>query len=260
MDDSILKDIILEKEQEDLLCTIVEAARNVPSEKREEFYVVSSSDGHFLQHNGFPEGEIEFHSPDLGILIEKGLILVTGTNKYGVSRFAVTPEGFQYYRCLKKRSGESVEHVEKEVRSYIDSHDFQKRYKKAYEKWSEAESLLWETETPKQLTKIGHLCREAIQEFMDVLFTQANPPGEPKGKDKTEQRLSAIIEVKSQKLGKTERRLLRALYKYWQEVNDLIQKQVHGALKEEEELVWDDARRVVFQTMMLMFEVSHSLK
>jgi hypothetical protein len=94
MDENFFNSVLLEKEQKELLFKIVEAARNVPSEKREEFYVVSSSDGHFLQHNGFPEGEIEFHSPDLGILIKKGLILVTDTNKYGVSRFAVTPEGF----------------------------------------------------------------------------------------------------------------------------------------------------------------------
>lgn len=261
MNESSFKHVLLEIEQEQLLCHIVEAARNVPSEKREEFSVIYTQVECFIQHTGFIDREIQICRSDLQTLLREGLIEIGGRNQYGMmSRFDVTPEGFQYYRDLKKRSGEPVEHVEEEVRSYIDAHEFQKDFPKAYEKWVEAESLLWKTDTSKQLTKIGHLCREAIQEFMDVLYTQSNPQGEPKAKGKTEQRLKAIIEVKSQKLGKTERRLLDAIYRYWEVVNDLIQKQEHGAQREKAQLVRKDARRVVFQTMMLMFEVSHSLK
>lgn len=263
MDENYFNSILLEKEQKELLCTIVEAARNVPSENRQEFSIVRQDQEDmkaFLQHPGLPDGEIKFFNSDLKILIGNMLIQPIAQNQYGYTRIYVYPKGFHYYKYLKEQLGEPVEHIEKEVRSYIDAHDFQREYPKAFEKWAEAESLLWETETSKQLTKIGHLCREAIQEFMDTLYTRVNPPGEHIPKDKTKLRLKKIIEVRSQQLGDTERKFLDALYDLWDVMNYLIQRQEHGAQKEEIKLIWKDARRVVFQTMMLMFEVSQSLK
>jgi hypothetical protein len=261
LSNSLFENVLLEKEQKELLCTIVEAARNVPPDKRKEFLAVRSRGGSYLIHPSLPEGEIEFYSPDLQTLIGEGLIQVTGFNQQGeVSIFDILPKGFLYYKYLKEQIGEPVEQIEEIVRSYIDAHTFQKEFPKAYEKWAEAESLLWETETSMQLTKIGHLCREAIQEFMDVLYTQVDPPGEHIPKTKTKNRLSKIIEVKSEQFGKTKKEFLGVLYNYWDVVNALVQKEEHGAQKEKIQLVWEDGRRVVFQTMVLMYEVSQSLR
>ena len=44
--------IALEQEQEQLFCRVVEAARNVPREKRREFIVLTTHDGDFLMHPG----------------------------------------------------------------------------------------------------------------------------------------------------------------------------------------------------------------
>ena len=261
MDDKSFNHVLFEKEQEQLFCTIVEAARNVPRENRQEFLIVrTDAGGDYLQHPGLPGGEIKFYSPDLKILSEYGLISITGTNRYGIARIDVHPRGYLYYKYLKERSGEPVEHIEEAVRRYIDAHDFQKEYPKAYEKWAEAENLLWKTDTSKQLTTIGHKCRETIQEFMDILYTQIKPPGEQIPKKSTKARLEKIIEARTKQLGKTERKFLNLLYNFWDVVNDLVQKQVHEAQREKVQLVWKDARRVVFQTMMLMYEVSQSLK
>lgn len=261
LSNSLFENVLLEKEQKELLCTIVEASRNVPPDKREEFFIVRSSDGNYIQHSGLPEGEIEFYPPYLQTLIREGLIQLTGFNQRGEeSRFDVLPRGFLYYKYLKEKSGEPVEQIEETVHSYIDAHTFQKEFPKAYEKWVDAKNLLWETETSKQLTKIGHLCREAIQEFMDALYVRLIPSGEPLPKDKTKIRLKKIIEAKSQKLGEAEKKFLNGLLEYFKGMNELIQKQEHDAQKEKIQLVWEDGRRVVFQTMMLMYEVSRSLK
>ena len=260
MDDKSFNHVLFEEEQEQLFCTIVEAARNVPREKRQEFSIARDTEGAYLQHPGLPEGEIKFYSPDLQILSGYGLISITDSNRYGIARIDVHPRGYLYYKYLKERSGEPVEHIEEAVRRCIDSHDFQKEYPKAYEKWAEAENLLWKTDTSKQLTTIGHKCRETIQEFMDILYTQIKPPGEQIPKVSTKKRLKKIIEAKSKQLGKTEKKFLNLLHDYWDVVNDLVQKQEHEAQIEKVQLVWKDARRVVFQTMMLMFEVSQSLK
>ena len=46
---------------------------------------------------------------------------------------------------------------------------------------------------------------------------------------------------------------------YWGTVSDLVQRQEHGAQREGKQLVWEDARRVVFQTANVMFEIDRSL-
>ena len=260
--DKLFSAVFLEKEQQDLLCIIVEASRNLPPEKRQEFTVVydSSISYSFLQHPGLHENEIKFYSTDLEFLSEQGFIYVLSSCQYGIVRFDVHPKGLQYYLYIKEKSGEPVEKIEKTVHSYIDTQDFQKEYSKAYEKWAEAEHLLWETEAPNQLTTIGHLCREAIQEFMDILYIQLSSPDKSIPKDKTINRLRKIIEAKSQQLGETERNFLKGLHKYWDVMNDLIQKQEHGSQRENAQLILKDGRRVVFQTMVLMYEVSQSLR
>src|SRR5439155_2241153 len=52
---------------------------------------------------------------------------------------------------------------------------------------------------------------------------------------------------------------LDALIGYWGAVSDLVQRQEHGGQREGAELTWHDARRVVFQVAMVMFEVDSAL-
>ena len=59
-------------------------------------------------------------------------------------------------------------------------------------------------------------------------------------------------------VGDSHRAFLDALLAYWGTVSDLVQRQEHGAKKEGEPLTWEDARRVVFQTAIVMFEVARA--
>ena len=52
-------------------------------------------------------------------------------------------------------------------------------------------------------------------------------------------------------VGERDRAFLDALLTYWGTVSDLVQRQEHGAKKEGEPLMWEDARRVVFQTAIV---------
>ena len=52
---------------------------------------------------------------------------------------------------------------------------------------------------------------------------------------------------------------LDALLAFWGTVSDLVQRQEHGALREGEQLVWHDGRRVVFLTMTVMHEIDSAL-
>jgi hypothetical protein len=42
-------------------------------------------------------------------------------------------------------------------------------------------------------------------------------------------------------------------------VSDLVQRQEHAGQREGEPLVWEDGRRIVFQTAIVMFEIDRSL-
>lgn len=51
-----------------------------------------------------------------------------------------------------------------------------------------------------------------------------------------------------------------ALLTYWQAIDQLVQRQEHRASVENVELSWEDGRRVVFQTMIVMFEIDRAIK
>lgn len=53
---------------------------------------------------------------------------------------------------------------------------------------------------------------------------------------------------------------LDALLEYWRSVSGLIQRQEHGNQKVGSELTWEDARRAVFQTGIVLFELDRALR
>ena len=52
---------------------------------------------------------------------------------------------------------------------------------------------------------------------------------------------------------------IEALVHYFGTVSDLNQRQEHGATRESESLTPEDARRVVFHSMLVMYEVDRTL-
>jgi hypothetical protein len=251
--------IRLDQEQEELLATLVEACRNVPRKGRQPFQVMTTDESHFahIRHSGLPSGSIEAYPADIKVLARKGLLAVSYDER-GISEFDLNPEGFDYYSQMKLRDGQPLQRVEAGTVKYLDADGFQQKYSSAYKKWKEAESLLWGSDSERQLTTIGHLCREAVQEFAATLVQLFQPPNIEPDKAKTVARLRAVLKVRENQFGDKEQAFLNALVVYWGTVSDLIQRQEHGGQKDRA-LVWEDGRRVVFQTAILMSEVDSSL-
>jgi hypothetical protein len=252
-----LNNILLEPEQEELLSLIVEAARNTPREKRQKFLVIRALGSEdYIIHPGIKKGENNIYYGDVEELGRQGLLAI-GFGSAGTPNFDVTSLGFRYYEHLKKKKGEAVQRIETIVREYLASTEFRAKYPEAFAKWSSAEDLLWQTDKQEQLTTIGHLCREALQAFVTSLVEHYQPLDVNTDKSKTVARLKSVLGTAQ--LGTTKRAFLEALLLYWGTVNDLIQRQEHGASKDGEQLVWEDGRCVVFQTMMVMFEIAKTL-
>lgn len=258
MDSSTLEHITLEPEQEQLLLKIVEAARSVPRAERTKFICMQTFAGSFLSHPGLSASETQVYRGDIEALGRADLLAV-GSGSSGSLNFDITPLGFRYYEFLRKEIRKPVERIGAIIRDHLDAQTFAQRYPEAYARWRSAEELLWSADTEEQYTTIGHLCREAVQSFATALVERFEPPGATTDVKRTVARLRAVLDVKAAQLPSTVSPFLEALLAYWGTVNDLIQRQEHGAQKEGEPLVWEDGRRVVFQTAVVMFEIDKAL-
>jgi hypothetical protein len=190
---------------------------------------------------------------------EAGLLRLS-SGRSGSLQFEVTPRGYSYYAAMKQRSSQPSNNVEETIRSHLVSVEFQAAYSEAYRKWSDAEEKLWTSDSEDQLTTIGHLCRGALQEFADALAERQRLGLEFGDKARTVARIRAVLEQRKQGIGATEQAFLDALLVYWGTVSDLVQRQEHGGQREKGELMWEDARRVVFQSMIVMFGIDRAIR
>jgi hypothetical protein len=71
--------------------------------------------------------------------------------------------------------------------------------------------------------------------------------------------LLSIITYRKNDIGKSKEEFFSSLVEFWDSINTLVQRQEHGALNENELLEWEDGRRVVFHTLILMYEIDRIL-
>lgn len=161
----------LEQEQEEILAQMVEAQRGLPRQGRSHFLLVQSSGGDSLIH---PKLRIDAFKGDLDALEMAGLIYVATIGGRGTPNYEIAPNGYEYYDEMKRRAGEPARQVEAEVVRFLESDGFRGRHPAAAAKWDSAVEKLWSPVAKKELTNIGHLCREAIQEFADDLVRESN--------------------------------------------------------------------------------------
>jgi hypothetical protein len=250
--------VSLEREQEELLKALVEATRNVPRDQRQKFHCLSDGEGDHVLHPGLPGRELRIYEGDIDILDAEGLLNVTYSRQPGTRSFDVTPLRLRLYEELQHRSGAPAQQVEERLQRHLEGDAFQQKYPEAYRKWAEAAELLWASDSQEQLTTIGHLCREAVQEFATGLVDQYQPPGVDQNKAHDVNRVQAVLDQHRAQLGTTAAPFLDALVAYWRTVSALVQRQEHGVQKAAS-LVWEDGRRVVFQTLVVMFEIDRAL-
>ena len=90
-------EILLEPVQEELLITIVEAARNTPIDDRQKFLVDQSFDGDILIYPTLPKEKTRIYFGDVETLANEGLLSL-GYGSNGTPNFDVTPLGFKRKR------------------------------------------------------------------------------------------------------------------------------------------------------------------
>jgi hypothetical protein len=250
--------MLLEPEQISLLCTLVEVSKSLPRSKREKFILIEASNESFLKHWSLPDWSLDVYKGDIEILARNGLLNLS-VNRQGSYVFDLLPEAYQYYDEFKRSAQKPIARVEDDIRKYLQDPTFERRFPLAIGRWMDAERRLWAADSSKELTAIGLNCREAIQCFVDALLEQYPVKQVDPDKSHTVGRLRAILKSRADKLGSTVAPFLEALLAYFGTLDDLVHRQVHGAIKDGEQLNWPDAQRLVFQCAVVMFEIDRTL-
>jgi len=144
-------------------------------------------------------------------------------------------------------------------RPLIDGAQFQKRYASAYQKWADAERLLWGADSTNHISKIGLGCREAMQEFASTLVEIHKPAQVEQNPALTKNRLRSVVAAKATSFGETEQALLISMIEYWGAVDGSMNRLVHANAKQGRPVTVEDARRVVFQALCVMYEIDRAL-
>jgi hypothetical protein len=243
----------LEPEQEQLLVTLVEAARDIPRHQR-EFFLTRTFGGDEVQGGGLAS-PIQIAVSDLEDLGEHGLLRIKAHPDGTQATFTVSPEGFRHYEAIHQAAAGPLQQVDARIRSYLESPEFRSSCPAAFQRWREAAELLWAPDSGDNLTAIGHKAREAMQAFATALVDRHQPSDANPDPTKTVDRVSAVLRMYHARFGERRLALLNGLFAYWRTAVDLVQRQEHGAQKEGGQLGWEDGRRVVFQTANVMVEI-----
>jgi hypothetical protein len=252
----------LSDDQEQLLTALVEARRALPADHRSPF-LVPPYDGrgsrYFLMLPRPSAFRLTAYLGDVTTLIEAGLLRAEHGQR-GLKAVDLTNRAFAAYDAIRAREGGATARREAYVHRYLDDAATRARYPAALAKLDEADALLWADGGDQSLSTIGHLCREALQLFAAVLVAEVGVAEAEPDPARTKNRVRAALDQLGAELGGRERNLLTALLDYWSAVNGVVQRQEHGSQAAERPLTWDDARRVVFHTAVVMLEIAASLQ
>lgn len=236
----------------ELFKNIIETYRKIPPNEPKDFLVTELGTGEVILVN---QGEnLLCLSDELVILKNEKLIQATSYRNEREFNFVIPPLAFKYYDYLKNQEGNPVQQVEREVLSYLSSESFCQYHPVAKNKLDKAIELLWNDNSQQNLTTIGHLCREAMQEFTTTLANKLGFALAEKDLAKTKNRMTEITENAKTKNSKTIIIHSEALLNLWSSTSNLIQRQEHGGQKEGEPLTWEDGRRVVLYTIFVLYE------
>jgi hypothetical protein len=254
----------LEPEVEELLAELVEWVRSVPRGSGRTIIVSRTHSGTSMILSGSGRSRPVVWE-DIETLIHVGLLRRTGGSALEHIT-QVTPDGFAHYEEYKQRAGAPAAAVQADVVAYLDGRDFAKRHAGAHAKWKKAVDALWSSDREGEFTSVGHHAREAMQVFATECVAAYHVTAAPPEIEKSINRVWAVYEVLKPKIGDREATALEALInvveallRYWETVNGLAQRQVHGNTRDVR-LTWEDGRRLVFALGFAMFELDRSFE
>lgn len=249
----------LDAEQVDLFIKFVEFYKDIIRDKRFKFVASHLADGQTIIGHPLKSGkDFKLYKIDFEALLYSGLFQGHYIESIHSMEFIIPLEAIKFYGQFKEELYSPVRNIENNILDYLKAEHFSKRYPATYKKWQAASEFLKKSNASDHLTTIGHLCREVLQEFSDELVALTLTPGKFE-KSKTITKIKAVLDNQPRLRNGTTKEFLSAILQYWGTVSDLVQKQEHDAQSEKEILTLEDAKRIVFHTMIIMYEFDRTI-
>lgn len=177
----------------------------------------------------------------------------------GSSRAAVAPDLVEV--------GE-FERIEDYLRAYLEGERFRSAHPLACGRWVVAWEMLWCAESRAKVIAVGHRASAAMQAFtasmLERCMAMAMDPNWPEllagapQRSEPEEGLLTITEAYRRELGEERFMLLRSLLDDWPALLERVQRHEHGSPAGGERLRWEDGRRLVLFTALVMVETDRS--
>lgn len=244
----------LEREQEDLLLAMVDAARG--ARRDEQQWHLGGQNANEMTG---PWGARRVLPRDVETLCEAGFLDAVHLNYVYGNDYVITAQGYFNADAIRHRRSPGFAGQEADTRRLLDSSAFREAYPNAFARWSEAEQAL-RSSPETELTTVGHKAREAMQAFATELIDMYSPADVEPDPALVNKRLGAVIAKYLPQLGDARANLLKALGDYSEACMAVIQRQEHGGQKEGHPLAWADGRRAVFHVASVMYEFATTIE
>jgi hypothetical protein len=149
--------------------------------------------------------------------------------------------------------------VEDYLRAYLGDARFRAVHSSASERWSDASSALYDAACREDVLAAVERAREALREFSGALAADAPPSFATAATVGQPDALVAVLRMHRPRVGDMRGEFLESLLEYWRVLNDVVQRHENGAQDVAEPVRWEDARRVIVLTALVMVEVDRSL-
>jgi hypothetical protein len=155
-------------------------------------------------------------------------------------------------------------HIEDYLRAYLEDQRFRSVHPLACGRWVVAWEMLWCADSRAKVIAVGQRARAGMRAFSvsmlercmplamgsrwpDVLDERSQGPGPLDG-------LASIRQAYGEQLGPGRSQLLLDLFGAWRDLSEKLQRHEQGSQPPDERLRWEDGRRLVLFTALVMVE------
>ncbi len=154
---------------------------------------------------------------------------------------------------------EDFERVEDYLHAYLEDERFRSRYPLAHERWRDASAMLWRADSTAKVIGVARTAREAMRDFACVLVGWRAPHASLPDSTDTMLRLASVVERYRRQVGEERCGMQEALLYFWNAVCNTVERHEHPAQRMHGRLRWEDGRRVVTLTALVMVEIDRCL-
>jgi len=149
--------------------------------------------------------------------------------------------------------------LEAYLKACVSQERFCSAYPSAYDRWWQATAILYGEGSIDSVLAAGQKAGEALQEFARAVAEPLQPRAiNPDSTRATVGRLRAFTETYRSQLGDARCELLHTLFDHWRALTDGLERHAHDEEMVSEPPRWEDARRVVILTALVMVEIDRS--